>query len=97
MDETQLVSWQVIVVWVDVTPAGDSSEQESPCDSQNRHRPMDMNNSLNDLVYNAIQRGPVNEGAQKLTNHLRCGFLFMLTMLASGLLFTAIRVFGSRS
>ena len=59
MDETQLVSWQVIVVWVDVTPAGDSSEQESPCDSQNRHRPMDMNNSLNDLVCNAIQRGPV--------------------------------------
>ena len=46
MDETQLVSWQVIVVSVDVTPAGDSSEQESPCDSQNRHRPMDMNNSL---------------------------------------------------
>ena len=59
MDETQLVSWQVIVVWVDVTPARDSSEQESPCDSQNWHRPMDMNNSLNDLVYNDIQRGPV--------------------------------------
>ena len=58
-DETLLVSWQVIVVWVDVTPAGDSSEQESPCDSQNRCRPMDMNNSLNNLVYNAIQRGHV--------------------------------------
>ena len=59
IDETQLVSWQVIVVWVDVTPAGDSSEQESPCDSQNRRRPMDMNNSLNNLVYNATLRGPV--------------------------------------
>ena len=58
-DETPLVSWQVIVVWVDVTPAGDSSEQESPCDSQNRRRPMDMNNSLDNLVYNAIQKGPV--------------------------------------
>ena len=59
IDEPQLVSWQVIVIWVDETPAGDSSEQESPCDSQNRRRPMDMNNSLNNLVYNAIQRGPV--------------------------------------
>ena len=58
-DETPLVSWQVIVVWVDVTPAGDSSEQESPCDSQNRRRPVDMNNSLDNLVYDAIQRVPV--------------------------------------
>ena len=49
----------MIVVWVDETPAGDSSEQEYPCDSQNRGRPMDMNNSLNNLVYNAIQRGPI--------------------------------------
>ena len=59
IDEPQLVSWQVIVVWVDETPAGDSSEQESPCDSQNQRRLMDMNNSLNILVYNVIQRGPV--------------------------------------
>ena len=34
--------------------------------------------------------------AQKLKNHLRCRFLFMPTMLASGLLFTALRFFGSR-
>ena len=59
IDEPQLASWQVIVVWVDETPAGDSSEQESPCDSQNRRRPMDMNNSLNILVYDDIPRGPV--------------------------------------
>ena len=26
IDEPQLDSWQVIVVWVDETPAGDSSE-----------------------------------------------------------------------
>ena len=57
-EETPLVSWQVIVLRVDVTPAGDSSEQESPCDLQNLRRPMDINNSLDNLVYNAIQRGP---------------------------------------
>ena len=56
----------MIVVWVDETPAGDSSEQESPCDSQNRHRPMDMNNSLNNLVYTAIQRGPVGPQEKEL-------------------------------
>ena len=65
-DETPLVSWQVIVVRVDVTPARDSSEQESPCDSQNRRRPMDMNNSLDNLVYNAVQRGPVGPQEEEL-------------------------------
>ena len=35
IDEPQLDSWQVIVVWVNETLAGDSSEQEPPCDSQN--------------------------------------------------------------
>ena len=59
IDEPQLDSWQVIAVWVDETPAGNSSEHESPCDSQNWPRPMDMNNSLNILVHNVIQRGPV--------------------------------------
>ena len=59
IDEPQLDSWQVIVVWVDETSAGDSSEQESPCDSQNRRRPMDMNNSLNILVHTVVQGGPV--------------------------------------
>ena len=59
VDEPQLDSWQVIVVWVDETPAGDSSEQESPCDSQNRRRPMDINNPLNSLVHTVVQGGPV--------------------------------------
>ena len=59
IDEPQLDSWQVIVVWVDETHAWDSSEQDSPCDSQNRRRPMDIDNSLNILVHNVIQRGPV--------------------------------------
>ena len=59
IDEPQLDSWQVIVVRVDETPAGDSSEHESPCDSQNRRRPMDMNNSLNILVHAVVHGGPV--------------------------------------
>ena len=59
IDEPQLDSWQVIVVRVDETPARDSSEQEPPCDSQNRRRPMDMNNSLNILVHTVVQGGPV--------------------------------------
>ena len=63
IDEPQLDSWQVIVVQVDETPARDSSEQEPPCDSQNRHRPMDMKNSLNIRVHTVVQGGPV--GPQK--------------------------------
>ena len=59
IDEPQLDSWQVIVVRVDETPARDSSEQEPPCDSQNRRRPMDMNYSLNILVHTVVQGGPV--------------------------------------
>ena len=65
IDEPQLDSWQVIVVWVDETLAGDSSEQESPCDSQNRRRPMDMNNSLNSLVHTVVQGGPVGPQGKK--------------------------------
>ena len=59
IDEPQLDSWQVIVVPVDETTARDSSEQEPPCDSQNRRRPMDMNNLLNILVHAVVQGGPV--------------------------------------
>ena len=59
IDEPQLDSWQVAVVWVDETPAGDSSEQESPCDSQNRRRPMDTDNSPNSIVHSVVQGGPV--------------------------------------
>ena len=59
VDEPQLDSWQVAVVRVDETPAGDSSEQESPCDSQNWSRPMDTDNLPNSLVHIVIQGGPV--------------------------------------
>ena len=59
IDESQLDSWQVIVVRVDETPARDSSEQEPPCHSQIRRRPMDINTSLNILVHTVVQGGPV--------------------------------------
>ena len=42
-----------------LTLPGAESQQESPCDSQNRRRPMDMNNSLNILVHTIVQGGPV--------------------------------------
>ena len=35
------------------------SEQESPCDSQNRRRPMDTDNLQNSLVHTVVQGGPV--------------------------------------
>ena len=38
----QLGHWQVAVVRVDETPAWDSSGQDYPCATQNRHRPMDI-------------------------------------------------------
>ena len=52
-------SWQVAVVRVDETPAADSSEQDSPCDSQNQRRPMDMDNLPNSLAHTVVQGGPV--------------------------------------
>ena len=58
-DEPQLDSWQVAVVRVDETPAGDSSDQDFPCDTQNRHRPMDTDNLPNNLVHTVVQGGPV--------------------------------------
>ena len=59
VDEYQLGSWQVAVVRVDETPAGDSSEQDSPCDTHNRHRPMDMDDLPNSLAHTVVQGGPV--------------------------------------
>ena len=59
VDEPQLDSWQVAVLRVDETPAGDSSEQYSPCDSQNRRRPMDTDNLPNSLAHTVVQGGPV--------------------------------------
>ena len=55
VDETQLDSCQVAVVRVDETHAGDSSEQESPCDSQNRRRPKDTDNLQNSLVHTVVK------------------------------------------
>ena len=52
-------SWQVAVVRVDETPAGDSSEQDSPCNIQNRHRPMDMDYLPNSLAHTVVQGGHV--------------------------------------
>ena len=47
----QLGPWQVAVVPVDATPAGDSSEQEYPCATQNRHRPIDIYELPDGLAY----------------------------------------------
>ena len=58
-EEPQLGSWQVAVVRVDESPAGDSSEQDSPCDTQNRHRPMDMDELPNSLAHTVVEGGPV--------------------------------------
>ena len=60
VDEPQLDSWQVAVVRVDETPSGDSSVQDSPCDTQNRHRPMDTDNLPNSLAHTVVQGGPVD-------------------------------------
>ena len=59
VDEPQLHAWQVAFVRVDETPAGDSSKQDSPCDTHNRHRPMDTDNLPNSLAHIVVQGGPV--------------------------------------
>ena len=59
VDEPQLDSWQVAVIRVDETPAGDSSEQDSPWDTQNRHRPVDTDSIPNSLAHIVVQGGPV--------------------------------------
>ena len=51
---------------VDETPARDSSEQEPPCHSQIRRRPMDINTSLNILVHTVVQGGPVGPQEKEL-------------------------------
>ena len=52
---------------VDETPAGDSSEQDSPCDTQNRHRPMDMYELPNRLAHTVVEGAPVGpEGIEPL-------------------------------
>ena len=84
----QLGPWQVAVVQVDETPAGDSSEQEYPCATPNRHWPMACMSYMTAL-HILLWKGALL--AQKLKNHLRCWFLIMLTLLASMLLFGILR------
>ena len=54
----QLGSWQVAVLRVDETPAGDSSRREYPCAKQNRHRPIDIY-ELSDGLGHVVEGGPV--------------------------------------
>ena len=50
-DGPQLGSWQVAVVRVDETPAGDVSGRESPCAEQNRQRPIDVFEVTGNVVW----------------------------------------------
>ena len=56
----QLGPWQVAVLRVDETPAGDSSEQDYPCATQNRHRSIDMSylTALHILLWKGGPVGP---------------------------------------
>ena len=56
----QLGSWQVAVVRVDETPAGDSSGREYPCAKQNRHRPIDISELPDGLGHTVVEEGPVD-------------------------------------
>ena len=51
--------WQVAVMRVDETPAGDSSGQDSPCATQNRHWPMDIYELPDSLAHTVVEGGPV--------------------------------------
>ena len=55
----QLGSWQVAVMRVDETPAGDSSGREDPCDVQNRHRPIDISELSDGFGHTVVEGGPV--------------------------------------
>ena len=41
-DGPQLGPWQVAVVWVEETPAGDASRAETPYATTDRRRPIDL-------------------------------------------------------
>ena len=43
---------------VDETPAGDSSEQDYPCATPNRHRPMDISELPDSLAHTVVEGGP---------------------------------------
>ena len=69
----QLGYWQVAVVRVDETHAGDSSGREYPCAKQNRHRPIDMYELPDGLGHTVVEGGPVGI-------HY-CSYSFMYTLL----------------
>ena len=54
----QSSSWQVAVVRVDETPAGDSSEREYPCVTQSQHRPIDIYELPDCLPHTVVEGGP---------------------------------------
>ena len=65
----QLGPWQVAVMRVDETPAGDSSGQDSPCATQNRHRPMD----IYEFAHTVVEGGHVGpEVTEPLALLVRC-------------------------
>ena len=48
---------------VDETPAGDSSELEYPCATQNWHRPIDIYELPDGLAHTVVEGGPVGPEA----------------------------------
>ena len=50
--------WQVAVVRVDETPAGDSSEREYPCVTESRLRPIDIYELPDCLPHSVVEGGP---------------------------------------
>ena len=57
-DGPQASPWQVAVMRVDETPAGDSSEREYPCVTQSRHRPIDIYELPDCLPHTVVEGGP---------------------------------------
>ena len=55
----QLGPWQVAVVRVDETPAGDSFEQDYPYATKNRHRPIDIYELPDGLAHTVVEGAPV--------------------------------------
>ena len=55
----QFGPWQVAVVRVDETPAGDASGQDSPCATQTRHRLMDIYELPDSLAHTVVEGGPI--------------------------------------
>ena len=56
--DPMLSPWQVAVVQVDETPAGDSSEREYPWVTQSRHRPIDIYELPDCLPHTVVEGGP---------------------------------------